>query len=69
MLPHGPDTEAFEAASKADLKPQKLDQTMAFMFESRYLFRPTRFAMEDVPLQGDYASCWSGLEANFGSSD
>ena len=36
MVPHGPDEEAFEKASHSDLKPQKLDNTLAFMFESRF---------------------------------
>src|SRR4051794_17501486 len=46
MSAHGPDQEAFDKASTAELKPQKLEGTMAFMFESRYIIRPTRFAME-----------------------
>src|SRR5215211_7175473 len=45
MVPHGPDEEAFEKASGADLKPQKLDNTLAFMFESRYRFIPTAWAL------------------------
>ena len=65
MSAHGPDAAAFEMASSADLAPQKLDDTMAFMFESRYLIRPTRFAMECRELQGDYAACWKGLKKHF----
>ncbi len=45
MVPHGPDAEAFEKASTAELKPHKLDDTLAFMFESRWRFVPTAFAM------------------------
>ncbi len=45
MVPHGPDADAFERASSADLKPHKLDNTLAFMFESRYRFVPTSYAM------------------------
>lgn len=62
---HGPDADAFEKASRADLTPQKLDDTMAFMFESRYLIQPTRFAMESGALQSDYRDCWRGLGRNF----
>jgi homogentisate 1,2-dioxygenase len=40
MLPHGPDREAFEGASNADLKPHKLDNTMSFMFETRFPAAP-----------------------------
>jgi hypothetical protein len=36
MLPHGPDRNAFEGASNAELCPEKLDDTMSFMFETRF---------------------------------
>lgn len=65
MSAHGPDLDAFEKASKADLKPQKLEGTMAFMFESRYIIRPTRFAMETASLQHNYSDVWQGLKKNF----
>ena len=65
MVPHGPDEEAFEKASSANLQPQKLDNTLAFMFESRYRFIPTAFAMETAPLDHDYADCWAGLKDQF----
>lgn len=67
MSAHGPDADAFENASNADLVPQKLDDTMAFMFESRYLIQPTRFAMETEALQSDYRDCWQDLRKNFKS--
>jgi homogentisate 1,2-dioxygenase len=65
MSAHGPDLDAFEKASNADLKPQKLEGTMAFMFESRFIIRPTAFAMECPQLQKDYGSVWQGLKKNF----
>jgi homogentisate 1,2-dioxygenase len=65
MVPHGPDEEAFEKASSADLKPQKLDNTLAFMFESRYRFVPSAFALSKAPLDHDYADCWAGLKDQF----
>ncbi|HEY8562371.1 MAG TPA: homogentisate 1,2-dioxygenase [Pyrinomonadaceae bacterium] len=65
MSAHGPDLEAFEKASNADLKPQKLSGTMAFMFESRYIIRPTRFAMETSELQKEYFEVWQKLKKNF----
>ena len=61
MVPHGPDADAFEKASAAELKPQKLDATLAFMFESRWTFRPTAFAMQSGTLDKNYAQCWAGL--------
>jgi homogentisate 1,2-dioxygenase len=65
MLPHGPDAEAFEKASLAELKPHKLEGTMAFMFETRLPQRVTAFAAGLTQLQQDYADCWSGLKKRF----
>lgn len=65
MVPHGPDEEAFEKASSIDLKPQKLENTLAFMFESRYRFIPSAFAINKAPLDHDYADCWAGLKDQF----
>ncbi|MEJ8853398.1 homogentisate 1,2-dioxygenase [Variovorax robiniae] len=67
MVPHGPDEEAFTKASNADLKPQKLDNTLAFMFESRYRFLPTQWALSSNSLDQDYADCWAGLKDQFKS--
>ena len=65
MSAHGPDLDAFEKASNAELAPQKLSGTMAFMFESRYIIRPTKFAMECAELQNDYFEVWQRLDKNF----
>jgi homogentisate 1,2-dioxygenase len=65
MSGHGPDAASFEKASKAKLAPQKLRNTLAFMFESRYVIRPTRFALESPQLQRDYLDCWQGLAKHF----
>jgi homogentisate 1,2-dioxygenase len=65
MVPHGPDTEAFEKASTAPLAPHKLDNTLAFMFESRYRFVPTQYAMTSGTLDTAYAHCWQGLKDQF----
>jgi len=35
------------------------------MFESRYVIRPTAFAMATPALQRDYRNCWQGLEKRF----
>jgi homogentisate 1,2-dioxygenase len=61
MVPHGPDAEAFDKASHATLAPHKLDNTLAFMFESRWRFKPTAFAMQGGALDTRYADCWAGL--------
>jgi homogentisate 1,2-dioxygenase len=65
MLPHGPDAEAFEKASNAELKPHKLAQTMSFMLETRFPQHLTAFAAREAPLQDDYLDCWDGLEKKF----
>ncbi len=65
MAAHGPDLDAFEKATNANLKPQKLIDTMAFMFETRYILRPTKFAIESPALQKSYFECWQGLKKNF----
>lgn len=65
MSAHGPDAAVFEKASNMDLKPQYLDSTLAFMFESRFMMRPTKFAMESKTLQKDYYKCWQDLPKLF----
>ncbi len=65
MLPHGPDRQAFEKASNANLGPDKLDNTMSFMFETRFPQHLTAFAGNEAPLQDDYIDCWSDMEKKF----
>ena len=65
MLPHGPDRNAFERASSAELKPEKLDQTMSFMFETRFPQHLTQWAAREAPMQANYADCWEGLDSKF----
>jgi homogentisate 1,2-dioxygenase len=62
MSGHGPDQASHEAAVKAKLAPHRIENTMAFMFESCHVFRPTRFAMETPLMQLDYDDCWSGFQ-------
>jgi homogentisate 1,2-dioxygenase len=66
MTGHGPDAETFAKASAADTtKPHRIADTMAFMFETRWVIQPTRFAMESTQLQTDYYRCWQGLTKHF----
>lgn len=65
MSAHGTDLEGFEKATNAELKPQKLSDTLAFMFESRFIIRPTKFAMETDALQPEYFEVWQKLRKNF----
>ena len=66
-VPHGPDTDAFAGASAAELKPHKLDHTLAFMFETRLRLRPTPFALGATVLESNYDQCWAGLADHFNS--
>ena len=66
MSAHGPDAEAHLKASNAELKPVKLAGTLAFMFETRYILRPTKFALEtESLLQTNYFEVWQNLPKNF----
>jgi len=62
---HGPDADTYAKASTVALKPQKLDGTLAFMFESRWTILPTKQAMEAHWRQPNYDAVWSGLTRNF----
>ena len=68
MLPHGPDKQAFEGASNADLKAEKLDNTMSFMFETRFPQHLTEFAAREAPLQDNYIDCWADLVKHYDGS-
>jgi len=65
MSGHGPDAETYERASSAELKPVYLADTLAFMFETQLVLRPTRFALETKILQHEYYECWQGLRKHF----
>ncbi|WP_340314835.1 homogentisate 1,2-dioxygenase [Rhizorhabdus argentea] len=61
MSGHGPDRASYEEALTADLQPRKIEGVMAFMFESRAVLRPTRFALETPLMQLDYDDVWTGF--------
>ncbi|MNQ71683.1 Homogentisate 1,2-dioxygenase [compost metagenome] len=66
MSGHGPDAETFEKASHADTSTAHyIRDTMAFMFETRRVIRPTGQALASVELQGDYYRCWQGIAKHF----
>ena len=67
MSAHGPDLATFEKAGAAELKPHKIENTLAFMWESRYVFRPTRLAMSARELQQDYDRVWDGFAKKMGT--
>ena len=57
MSGHGPDVESWQGASNAELKPVKIEGTMAFMVESCWPYRPTQFALDRA--QPDYDQAWA----------
>ena len=61
MSAHGPDLATYDKASGAELKPHKLESSLAFMWESRHVFRPTKLALEAPQLQKDYDRIWDGF--------
>jgi homogentisate 1,2-dioxygenase len=65
FVAHGPDAEVFTAASAAELAPTKLTDTLAFMFETRLVLKPSAWALATQALQSDYHSCWQGLRSRF----
>jgi homogentisate 1,2-dioxygenase len=64
MSAHGPDVASYEKAVEKKLTPEKLDGTLAFMWESRYVFRPTAAALKAKELQKDYDKVWDGFKPN-----
>jgi homogentisate 1,2-dioxygenase len=56
---HGPDVESWRKASEAELKPAKVEGTMAFMVETCWPYRPTEWALERA--QHDYDQAWTGF--------
>jgi homogentisate 1,2-dioxygenase len=67
MSAHGPDRETFDRASAAELKPQKIDDGLAFMFETRWPVTATAQAATATHLQQGYDDVWQGLERHFRS--
>jgi len=65
LQPHGPDLPTFDKGSSVELEPHRIENSLAFMWESRYLFRPTKFALASPQLQKDYGRAWDGFRKRF----
>jgi homogentisate 1,2-dioxygenase len=65
MSPHGPDAKAFKQATSAHLTPEKQQNTLAFMIESSFIYKPTAYAMNGGLLQDDYIACWQNMPQLF----
>jgi homogentisate 1,2-dioxygenase len=62
MSAHGPDKASYDKAITAKLEPQYVGGTLAFMFESRYVFEPTAFALGTPALDRDYDAVWAKFD-------
>ncbi|CAN5363532.1 homogentisate 1,2-dioxygenase [soil metagenome] len=62
MSGHGPDQASYGGAIQAELKPHRIEDTLAFMFESRWVIRPTDHAMDTPTMQFDYDDVWAGFD-------
>jgi len=69
MSAHGPESDVFEKATNAELEPQRYENTLAFMLESRYVIEPTAFALNTPTRQSDYNQCYQGLKKYFSQAD
>ncbi|MEE3139619.1 MAG: homogentisate 1,2-dioxygenase [Actinomycetota bacterium] len=65
FIPHGPDEAAYESATQADLGPVKGPDSLAVMWESRYRWAPTSWAMALTELQADYPERWANLSREY----
>jgi homogentisate 1,2-dioxygenase len=66
MSGHGPEKAVFEKASNMELKPEKVGiGSLAFMFESAYIFKINKAALGEGMLDTSYLECWEGLENKF----
>lgn len=67
MSGHGPDSGTVTKALNADTTvPQRVSETMAFMFESRVPIVPTAAMLESAARHRDYQKCWADLPKRFG---
>ncbi|WP_298743399.1 homogentisate 1,2-dioxygenase [uncultured Brevundimonas sp.] len=62
MSGHGPDQASYDKAVAAELKPVKIENTLAFMFETRAPIRTTEWARTSPTMQLDYDDVWTGFE-------
>jgi homogentisate 1,2-dioxygenase len=65
MSAHGPDNATTERAMSAELAPHRIDNTLAFMFETSRVLRASVAALASPTLQSDYDLCWAGMTKRF----
>ena len=68
MTPHGPDAPTFEGASNKELAPEYFDGGLAFMFETCFQLKVSRWALGHKSRDQGYIDCWKGLQDHFSTS-
>lgn len=58
MSSHGPDVTSYVDAVAAELRPHRIANTMAFMFETRHAIATTPWGFESQTRQQRYDDCW-----------
>jgi homogentisate 1,2-dioxygenase len=66
--PHGPDIPTFDRGRTATLEPQKIENSLVFMIESRFPLRVTAAGLAAPERQADYTDCWKGFQKRFDRS-
>ena len=61
MMAHGPDLSSYNTGTNATLKPEKIENSLAFMFETVIPMEPTAYALGCEHLEENYDSCWGGF--------
>lgn len=65
MSAHGPDATTYELASTQELAPHRIEDSLAFMFETRWPVIPTEFALGATHRQPDYDAVWADIARAF----
>ncbi len=65
MSGHGPDAAAYQRGRDAELKPQYLDNTLVFLFETQLAGPADEVRARDRLLERDYYTHWQGLKKQF----
>ena len=61
MIAHGPDKQSYDKAIKSTLKPEKYQDTLAFMLESCQIWQISQQAYDNKARQPAYTQCWQGF--------
>lgn len=62
MTAHGPDRATYEQTIASTLTPQRYEESLAFMLETKDHWKVTEQAMRNPSLQANYIDCWQGFK-------